>query len=88
MGPGDIHQIVAETIWTIMIATAPVLGVAMVVGFGIALFQALTSVQELTLTFVPKIIAIFLTLLLSLAFMFATLTRLSDHVFALVAAGF
>lgn len=84
MEAGDVHQIVSSTVWTVLIAAAPVLIVALVVGLGIALFQALTSVQEMTLTFVPKVAMIFITLGLSLPFIFMTLTGLSDDIFSLI----
>ena len=61
--------------------------VALGVGLVIAFFQALTQIQEMTLTFVPKIAAIFVTVALSLPFVFSTLTRLSDRVFDLIANG-
>jgi len=87
MAPADVHQIISEALWTILIATGPALGAALAVGLGIALFQALTSVQEMTLTFVPKIAAIILAVILSLPFIFMTLTKLTDQVFSLIVAG-
>mgnify|MGYP000011689339 FL=1 len=53
----------------------------------IAFFQALTQIQEMTLTFVPKIAAIFVTLAISIPFIFSTLVGLSDRVFDLVSNG-
>lgn len=87
MEAGDIHQILSEALWTILIASAPVLVVALVVGLGIALFQALTSVQDMTLTFVPKVAAILIVLTISLPFIYTMLTRLSDEVFSLIISG-
>ena len=58
-----------EAIWTAVIVSAPVLGVALVSGLVIGLLQALTSIQELTLTFVPKLGAIILVFWFSLSFM-------------------
>lgn len=87
MEAGDIHQILSEALWTILIASAPVLVVALVVGLGIALFQALTSVQDMTLTFVPKVAAILIVLTISLPFIYTMLTRLSDEVFSLIMSG-
>lgn len=75
------------TIDTILLACAPVLVVALLVGLVISFIQALTQIQEMTLTFVPKIIAIFGILALTMPFMFSTLTRLSDRVFDLIIAG-
>ena len=87
MEAGDVHQILSEALWTILIASAPVLVVALVVGLGIALFQALTSVQDMTLTFVPKVAAILIVLTISLPFIYTMLTRLSDEVFSLIMSG-
>ncbi|MFG6083392.1 flagellar biosynthetic protein FliQ [Paracoccus litorisediminis] len=84
MSPADVHQITSATIWATLLASAPVLLVALAVGLGIALFQALTSVQEMTLTFVPKVVAILIVLGLSLPFIFTTLTGLTDEIFTLI----
>jgi len=59
----------AEAIVTLLQLAAPVMMVGLVVGLSIALFQALTQIQEITLTFVPKIIVVFLSLLVFLPFM-------------------
>jgi hypothetical protein len=55
----DAYSIFSSAIWVILIASGPVLAIATLVGLGIAFFQALTQIQEMTLTFVPKIAAIF-----------------------------
>ena len=60
MSEADALDIVQFAIWTVLLASGPAVVVAMVVGVGIALVQALTQVQEITLTFVPKIVAIML----------------------------
>lgn len=73
MNEADVIQIVRDALWTAIIASMPVLLVATGVGLVIALFQALTQVQEMTLTFVPKILAILLTLMICLPFMQVTL---------------
>ncbi|MEY8802243.1 flagellar biosynthesis protein FliQ [Leisingera sp. XS_AS12] len=83
----DIHHVITEAIWTILVASGPVLAVAMAVGLGIALFQALTSVQEMTLTFVPKIAAIFVTIVLCLPLIYSALTKLTDQSFDLIVSG-
>ena len=57
MTEGDALGIVQQAIWLTMLLAGPVIGSAMMIGVGIAFFQALTQVQEMTLTFVPKIIA-------------------------------
>jgi flagellar biosynthetic protein FliQ len=87
MAPGDVGQIVAETVWVILIACGPVLMVAMVLGLLIALGQALTSVQETTLTFVPKAAVILVGTVLSLPLIYASLAGLAERVFALIRNG-
>lgn len=62
-----------EAIITVLKIGSPIMLIALVVGLTIALFQALTQIQEMTLTFVPKIIVIFISLLLFLPFIIETL---------------
>ena len=81
------YEIIRLTITTVLIGSGPILAVALGVGLIIAFIQALTQIQEMTLTFVPKIMAIFATLALTLPFIFKTLSRLSDQVFDLIASG-
>lgn len=73
-------EIAQETIWVLLKISLPILLVALVVGLVISLFQALTQIQEPTLSFVPKIIAIFLTLLLLFNYIGATLKNFSDQI--------
>ncbi|MFC6639673.1 flagellar biosynthesis protein FliQ [Sulfitobacter sp. JBTF-M27] len=87
MDPVTTYELIRQTIMATLISSAPVLIVALGVGLVIAFFQALTQIQEMTLTFVPKIAAIFVTLALSLPFIFSTLTQLSDRVFDLISSG-
>jgi len=67
-GP-EVVDLARESIYVMLQIAAPMMIVALVVGVAIALLQALTQVQEMTLVFVPKIVAIFLALLLALPFM-------------------
>ena len=69
MNEGDAIDLVQSAIWMVVVGAGPCVGAAMAVGVVIALLQALTQIQEQTLIFVPKILAIFLTLLLALPFM-------------------
>ena len=69
MNEADALDIAQAAIWTVVMASGPAVLVAMLVGVAIAFVQALTQVQEMTLTFVPKILAIFVTLILALPFM-------------------
>lgn len=69
MEGAEVIDVSRDAIWTIIQVGAPVLIVGLVVGVVIALFQALTQIQEMTLVFVPKILAVFFVLMLSLPFM-------------------
>ncbi len=60
----DVVAIMSNGLYTIVITAAPVLLVSLVVGLIVSIFQTITSIQEQTLTFVPKVLAIFLTLIL------------------------
>ena len=60
MDTGTVINIARQTVWIIVKTAVPVLLVSMIVGLVISLFQTLTSIQEQTLTFVPKLIAILL----------------------------
>ena len=59
---------------------APVMLIALVVGLAVSLFQALTQIQEMTLSFIPKMIAIFLSLLLLMPFMLSQLTTFTNDI--------
>lgn len=73
MTEAEILDISREGILVMLKISAPALLTALAVGLIISLFQALTQIQEMTLTFVPKIVAIFLSMLLFLPFMLNTL---------------
>ena len=64
MTVNDVTPIASEALYTIIKCAAPLLLVSLIVGLIISIFQTVTSIQEQTLTFVPKILAIFLTLIL------------------------
>lgn len=68
MGATEIFDVLREGLWVALIVSLPVLGVALLVGVVIGLFQALTSVQEVTLTFVPKLAAILAVFWLSMGY--------------------
>lgn len=81
MSEGDIIAIMQDGIRTALIMSGPVLAIALLVGLIIAFVQALTQVQEMTLTFVPKIVAILLATLFALPFMYMTLATYAERVF-------
>ncbi len=73
-----------ESLMTILIVSTPILGVGMVVGLIISIIQTTTSIQEQTLTFVPKIIAIFVTLILLGSWMIRVLVNYTNNIFMLI----
>ncbi|MDP3737023.1 MAG: flagellar biosynthesis protein FliQ [Hyphomonadaceae bacterium] len=75
-----------DALWTTVIMCAPAMIAGLVVGLVIAFFQALTQVQEMTLVFVPKILAIFAALLVFLPLMGASLAAFSEQIFTRISA--
>lgn len=59
-----VMDLASETIWTLIVTSAPLLLISLVIGLIISIFQTVTSIQEQTLTFIPKILAVFLGMLL------------------------
>lgn len=76
MTGAEVLDIGREAIIVLLKLSGPFMFIALAVGLTIALFQALTQVQEMTLVFVPKIFAIFITLLVMMPFMGTTLSSL------------
>jgi len=87
MDATSIYTIFSEMIKTVLFASGPILMLAVSIGLIIAFFQALTQIQEMTLTFVPKIIAIFIGLLVWTPFMYKLLKKFSGQAFDLIASG-
>ncbi|MGH6972013.1 MAG: flagellar biosynthesis protein FliQ, partial [Caulobacteraceae bacterium] len=86
MNGAEVLDIGRDAIWLTIQLCAPVLIVGLVVGVAIGLLQALTQIQEATLVYAPKIVAIFLSLLVFLPFMGALLTGFMHHMAARIAA--
>ena len=74
MTEGQVLDIVRDAIYNIIICAAPLLLISLIVGLIVSIFQTVTSIQEQTLTFVPKIVAVFLGMLIFGAFILTTLT--------------
>ncbi len=68
MGESEVLDVLREGLWVALIVAMPVLGIALTVGLAIGLFQALTSIQEMTLTFVPKLGAILVVFWISMGY--------------------
>jgi flagellar biosynthetic protein FliQ len=81
MTADQVLDVARQAIVVLIKLGAPIMLVALVVGVAVALLQALTQMQEMTLSFVPKILAIFLTTLLVLPFMTATLIGFGEDLF-------
>ena len=75
MGIEEVTAVSSEALYLVIKVAAPILLVSLVVGLIISIFQTVTSIQEQTLTFVPKIIAIFLTLVLLGSWMMNTMVE-------------
>lgn len=88
MNEADALDIVQYAVWTVLVASAPVVLVAMAVGISIALIQALTQVQEITLTFVPKIVAIMLVVALTGPFIGSQISAFTNVIFERIQNGF
>jgi flagellar biosynthetic protein FliQ len=88
MNEADALDILQAAIWTIIIASGPAVAAGMIVGVIIALIQALTQVQEMTLTFVPKILAIMITIGVSAPFVGAQINLFTTLVFSRIQSGF
>ena len=76
-----LNQLARQTFTTILMVGGPVLVVSLVIGLSISLFQAITQLQEMTLTFVPKILAVFLTLLIALPWMVKVMVGFTKSIF-------
>jgi len=88
MNEADALDILHLSIWTILVSAGPAVGAAMVVGIVIALFQALTQIQEATLTFVPKIIVVLIVLSLSGSLIGGQLYSFTEQIYGRVEKGY
>ncbi len=88
MNPADALDIGQAAIWTVVLAASPGVIAAMLVGVLIALLQALTQVQEITLTFVPKILAILIVTAFTAPFVGAVIFSFAEQTYARIPNGF
>ncbi len=86
MNEAQVLEVAREAVWTLVMVAAPVLLVGMTIGLAISLFQTLTQIQEMTLTFVPKLLIVFGSLILLLPFMFHEIRLFAEHMFDLIIA--
>jgi flagellar biosynthetic protein FliQ len=85
MSGAETLDLARESIILLIQLSAPMMLAGLVVGVAVALLQALTQVQEMTLAFVPKILTIFLVLLLSLPMIASLLANFMEHIAQLIA---
>ena len=86
MNETDVLDIAQSALWVVLLTAGPVMFAGLLIGLIIALFQALTTIQEMTLTFVPKIIVIFIAIVVFLPFMMTTVIEYSVTLFDRIAA--
>ena len=78
MASAELTRLAAESLYLVLLVSAPTLGVALVVGFALGLLQAVTQVQEQTLAFVPKLVAVALVLAVTGTWMSGEIVRFTD----------
>ncbi len=91
MGGDDIGFVIElgrQALWLSLLVSAPLLLAGLVVGVGISLLQAVTQIHEMTLTFIPKIVAVTATLLLLLPWMLETLMSYQTYVLEILPRAF
>ncbi|MFZ1081867.1 MAG: flagellar biosynthesis protein FliQ [Candidatus Kryptoniota bacterium] len=76
--------IAREAFYTVFLVAAPILLVSVLVGLTISVFQAATSISEMTLTFVPKVVSIGVVLILLLPFMMEKILDFTKHIFDII----
>lgn len=84
MTPDSVIQIGSEALKVVLMISLPMLGVALVIGIAISLFQAVTQIQEMTLTFVPKIIAVFVAMIIAAPWMSDQMISFTRELFSMI----
>ncbi|MBN1257353.1 MAG: flagellar biosynthetic protein FliQ [Planctomycetes bacterium] len=87
MGPEEVISITNNMLWTAFLISMPMLLTALGVGVFVSLIQTVTGVQEMTLTFVPKILGILIALLIFMPWMSTVLINFSTEIFVRIAGG-
>ena len=88
MNEADALSLVQSAIWTIVVAAGPAVAAAMIVGVIVALFQALTQIQETTLTFVPKIIVMLVVMTLMGPFIGEQVYAFTEQIYGRIEKGY
>ncbi len=87
MTSATLLDLAREGFWVTLMVAGPAMIAGLLVGLGVALVQALTQVQEMTLVFIPRIVVMFLVIAVTLPFMGAVLGRFATKIFAMIAGG-
>jgi flagellar biosynthesis protein FliQ len=88
MNEADVLEIANSALWATILMSAPLVGPAMLVGIGIAFGQALTQIQENTLTFVPKMLVVFFAIMFASSFIGGQLQILTENLYQKIEFGF
>lgn len=80
MNEVEVIDIGRDAVWTMLKVAGPILIVGLIVGLSISVFQTLTHIQEMTLTFIPKIMAVFTSLILFMPWMLTQLNEFTQRV--------
>ncbi len=88
MNEADVLEITQAAVWATIMMSAPLVGPAMLVGVVIAFGQALTQIQENTLTFVPKMLVVFVAMMVGSSFIGSQLQTLTENLFQRIEFGF
>lgn len=84
MGGAEALDLARESMWVLVVMAGPIMLVGLIVGVAVGLLQALTQIQEATLVFVPKILSIFVSIILLLPFMAATMSGLMTTIVQMI----
>ncbi len=79
-----IVQLIRQALLNTLIIASPILGTSLLIGLVVSIFQTTTSIQEQTLTFVPKFIGIFLAIIIFLSFIIQVITNFANNLFLLI----
>ena len=84
MDPSELARLTAETLYLVLLVSAPALIVSLVIGLFVGLMQAVTQVQEQTLSFVPKLVGVAIALVVGGGWMGAQLMRFTDAIWTAI----
>lgn len=87
MNEVEVLDISRDAIFTLLKVVSPILIIALSIGLIVGIFQALTQIQEMTLAFVPKILAVFVTIIILFPYMLSQMRTLSEGLFDKIANG-